>query len=101
MALTLPLPASFSVAFFKQPLDEGMGKKLRALSTAPADDARRAECVWMRRVGALQPGAPGEIEQRDLTLVGIRLMLFVALTAIVRLFLPGPRVVNEAAEAAF
>lgn len=43
----------------------------------------------------------GEIEQRDLTLVGIGLMLFVALMAIVRLSLPGPRVVNEAAEAVF
>ena len=40
-------------------------------------------------------------EQRDLTLVGIRPILFVAFTAIVRLSLPGPRVVNEAAEAAF
>ncbi|WP_454674970.1 hypothetical protein [Achromobacter pestifer] len=45
--------------------------------------------------------AQGDIEQRDLTFVEIRLMLFVALTAIVRLSLPGPRVVNEAAKAAF
>ncbi|HEY9274657.1 hypothetical protein [Achromobacter sp.] len=32
------------------------------------------------------PRTQGEIEQRDLTLVGIRLMFFVALTAIVRLY---------------
>jgi len=47
------------------------------------------------------PRAQGGIEQRDLTLVGIGLMLVVALTAMVRLSLPGPRVTNEAAEAAF
>jgi hypothetical protein len=47
------------------------------------------------------PGAQGGIELCDLTLAEIELMLFVAPTAIVRLSLPGPRVVNEAAEAAF
>lgn len=47
------------------------------------------------------PTAQGEIRQPDLTLVGIGLMRFVALAAIARLSLPGPRVVNEAAEAAF
>jgi len=47
------------------------------------------------------PRAQGGFEQRDLTLVGIGLMLVVALTAMVRLSLPGPRVTNEAAEAAF
>lgn len=54
----------------------------------------------MQRVD-VPPGKHSEIDHRDITLVGIRLMLFVVLTAIVRFSLPGPRVVNEAAEAAF
>lgn len=47
------------------------------------------------------PGTQEGIEQHDPGLAGLGLMLFVGRTAIVRFVLPGPRVVNEAAKAAF
>ena len=47
------------------------------------------------------PGAQAGIKPHDPGLAGPGLMLFVARTAIVRFSLPGPRVVIEAAEAAF
>ena len=96
-----PLPASFTLRFVGyhavSTWEKASGLSLPLLPTALVVPclSGRGESVFFN------PGAQEGSEQLDPGLAGLGLMLFVGRTAIVRFVLPGPRVVNEAAEAAF
>lgn len=101
MAPLSPLPASFTLRCVGyhavSTWEKASGLSLPLLPTALVVPclSGRGESVFFN------PGAQEGIEQHDPGLAGLGLMLFVGRTAIVRFVLPGPRVVNEAAEAAF